>query len=298
MHITLESGTVRKKIKNKTLQRTLAKFIYFPVLLGFLLPLNVSAANLPKRIVSLSPSATEDLFAIGAGKQVVAVDDNSNFPVGVPTTKLSSFNPSSEAIAKYKPDLVIIQSTATKAAAVVKQLKTLKIKVYVEKTPSDLTGLYKEIADLGALTGNVNSANRVSVSIKKIRSQAISNASKKNVSIYHELDNTLYSATSSTFIGKVYSDFGLINIADAASKADDGGYPQLQNEYIISANPKYIFLADANYGEDAAKVEARPGWNSIDAVKNQKVISLPSDISSRWGPRIANFYQLIADALS
>jgi iron complex transport system substrate-binding protein len=285
-------------IKNKTLLKFLAKLIFLPIVLGFSLQYSASAANFPKRIVSLSPSATEDLFAIGAGKQVIAVDDNSNFPIGVPTTKLSSFNPNSEAIAKYKPDLVIIQSTATKSAPVVKQLKTLKIKVYVEKTPSDLTGLFKEISDLGALTGNINGAKKINASISKARLQALSRTTKKGVKIFHELDNTLYSATSDTFIGKVYSDFGLINIADAAAKADDGGYPQLQNEYIIAANPKYIFLADANYGEDPAKVAGRPGWNSIDAVKNQRVVSLPSDISSRWGPRIADFYKLIADALS
>ena len=254
--------------------------------------------NIPQRIVSLSPSATEDLFAIGAAHQVVAVDDNSNFPVGVPTTKLSSFNPNTEAIAKYRPDLVVIQVNSTKGTVVAKQLRALKIKVYVEKTPIDLSGLYSEISDLGALTGHTKESTVLVRKIKAERLKAISRIKKSNKSFYHELDNTLFSATSSTFIGKVYADFGLKNIADAASKADDGGYPQLQNEYLIASNPNIIFLADAQYGEDANKVALRPGWSEISAVKTMKIISLPADISSRWGPRIIDFYRIVADALS
>ena len=254
--------------------------------------------DIPQRIVSLSPSATEDLFAIGAAHQVVAVDDNSNFPVGVPTTKLSSFNPNSEAIAKYRPDLVVIQVNSTKGTVVAKQLRALKIKVYVEKTPKDLSGLYSEISDLGALTGHSQESSLLVRKIKTERLNAISRIKKSNKSFYHELDNTLFSATSSTFIGKVYADFGLKNIADAASNADDGGYPQLQNEFLIASNPNIIFLADAQYGEDANKVALRPGWSEISAVKTMKIISLPADISSRWGPRIIDFYRIVADALS
>jgi iron complex transport system substrate-binding protein len=274
------------------------KFIALSILFSLTLTPQAIAASNPKRIVSLSPSATEDLYAIGAGKKVVAVDDNSNFPLGVPITKLSSFNPNAEAIAKYRPDLVIIQINSTKGSAVAKQLRSLKIKVYVEKTPTNLSGLYSEISDLGRLTGHKREAASLIKRIKVERTKAIARANGNKETIFHELDNTLYSATSSTFIGKVYADFGLVNVADAAAKADDGGYPQIQNEYLISANPKLIFLADAQYGEDKNKLAARPGWSSIDAVKNNKVIALPADISSRWGPRIIDFYKLVADALS
>lgn len=282
------------------MHKSLKKFFVISVILGIATTPQAfgSPSKYPKRIVSLSPSATEDLFAIGAGKQVIAVDDNSNFPIGVPTTKLSSFNPSAEAIAKYRPDLVIIQSTATKSTAVVGQLRKLKIKVYLEKTPTDLAGLFKEINDLAILTGNMNKAKSVISKISNARSLAKAKVVNKGTTFYHELDSSLYSATSSTFIGKVYSDFGLVNIADAAAKADDGGYPQLQNEYLISANPQYIFLADSQYGENAEKLSQRPGWQSISAVKNQKIIALPADIASRWGPRITDFYLIISNALS
>ena len=292
----LENAHVRKILKNKNLRKLL---LYSLLASIFLSPTAHAYKNdIPQRIVSLSPSATEDLFAIGAAHQVVAVDDNSNFPVGVPTTKLSSFNPNSEAIAKYRPDLVVIQVNSTKGTVVAKQLRALKIKVYVEKTPKDLSGLYSEISDLGALTGHSQESSLLVRKIKTERLNAISRIKKSNKSFYHELDNTLFSATSSTFIGKVYADFGLKNIADAASNADDGGYPQLQNEFLIASNPNIIFLADAQYGEDANKVALRPGWSEISAVKTMKIISLPADISSRWGPRIIDFYRIVADAIS
>ena len=270
------------------------------ILLLSIIPSQSSLAteNSFQRIISLSPSATENLFAIGAGQQVIAVDDNSNFPANVPRTKLSSFNPSAEAIAKFKPDLVIIQKTATKSAQVSKQLRLLKIRTYIEKTPVGISDVYSEIQDLGKLTGKVAAANKVIADIKLARSAALKKVNNSKLTFYHELDNSLYSATSSTFIGKVYSDFGLRNIADAAAKADDGGYPQLQSEYVIAANPDIIFLADSQYGESAAKVGTRTGWSTIKAIKAGKIIELPADIPSRWGPRIADFYRLIADAIS
>ena len=270
------------------------------ILLLSIIPSQSSLAteNSFQRIISLSPSATENLFAIGAGQQVIAVDDNSNFPANVPRTKLASFNPSAEAIAKFKPDLVIIQKTATKSAQVSKQLRLLKIRTYIEKTPIGISDVYSEIQDLGKLTGKVAAANKVIADIKLARSAALKKVNNSKLTFYHELDNSLYSATSSTFIGKVYSDFGLRNIADAAAKADDGGYPQLQSEYVIAANPDIIFLADSQYGESAAKVGTRTGWSTIKAIKAGKIIELPADIPSRWGPRIADFYRLIADAIS
>lgn len=286
----------------KILKFSFQKYLTWSVfiLLLSIIPSQSSLAkeNSFQRIISLSPSATENLFAIGAGQQVIAVDDNSNFPANVPRTKLSSFNPSAEAIAKFKPDLVIIQKTATKSAQVSKQLRLLKIRTYIEKTPTGMSDVYLEIQDLGKLTGKVAAANKVIADIKLARSAALKKVNNSKLTFYHELDNSLYSATSSTFIGKVYSDFGLRNIADAAAKADDGGYPQLQSEYVIAANPDIIFLADSQYGESAAKVGTRTGWSTIKAIKAAKIIELPADIPSRWGPRIADFYRLIADAIS
>lgn len=257
-----------------------------------------ASSSIPKRIISLSPSATEILYAIGSGKQVIAVDDLSNYPSEAPMTKLSAFNPNVEALLNYKPDLIILNADATKALEVKAALEKLKIKVFLESAPKTLREAYLEITALGRATGKISGAQSVVSDMKKKISAAIkAGRNSKKISFFHELDNTLYTATSDTFIGKVYKDFNLINIADPAATADSAGYPQLQSEYVIKANPKIVFLADAQYGESLATLTKRPGWNGIAALKNKNVVALPEDIPSRWGPRLVDFYQFIADTI-
>ena len=257
-----------------------------------------ASSSIPKRIISLSPSATEILYAIGSGKQVIAVDDLSNYPSEAPITKLSAFNPNVEALLNYKPDLIILNADATKALEVKAALEKLKIKVFLESAPKTLREAYLEITALGRATGKISGAQSVVSDMKKKISAAIkAGKTSKKISFFHELDNTLYTATSDTFIGKVYKDFNLINIADPAATADSAGYPQLQSEYVIKANPKIVFLADAQYGESLETLTKRPGWNGIAAVKNKNVVALPEDIPSRWGPRLVDFYQFIADTI-
>ena len=259
-----------------------------------------TAANpIPKRIISLSPSATETLFAIGAGKQVIAVDDLSNYPSTAPITKLSAFSPNVEALLNYKPDLIILNADATKALEIKAALEKLKIAVFLERAPENLKQAYAEVTALGRVTGNLTGAQSTISNMKSRISAAIKSARKsKKITFFHELDNTLYSATSDTFIGKVYKDFNLSNVADPAASADSAGYPQLQSEYLIKANPRIIFLSDAQYGESIATLIKRPGWNGIAAIKSKDVISLPEDIPSRWGPRLADFYEFIATSIS
>jgi len=258
-----------------------------------------AATAIPKRIISLSPSATETLFAIGAGKQVIAVDDLSNYPTTAPITKLSAFSPNVEALLNYRPDLVILNADATKALDIKVALEKLKISVFLEKAPLNLKQAYAEVTALGRATGNLTGAQSTISNMKSRISAAVKSAKKsKKISFFHELDNTLYTATSDTFIGKVYKDFNLSNVADPAASADSAGYPQLQSEYLIKANPKIIFLSDAQYGESLMSVAKRPGWNGISAVKTKSVIALPQDIPSRWGPRLADFYEFIAKSIS
>jgi len=256
-------------------------------------------AKKPTRIISLSPSATESLFEIGAGKQVLAVDSLSNFPKSAPITELSAFEPNVEAIAALKPDLVVLSVDAMKSMVVKEALEKLKIPVLMEKAPENLAQAYKGIEVLGAVTDHTSEAKKLTFKMAALI-KSILNRSKKNVKItfFHELDNTLYSVTSDTFIGKVYKDFGLINIADKAAGADSYGYPQLSAEYVLKADPDIIFLADAEYGESPATVRARAGWSGITAVTKKNVFALPNDIPSRWGPRLVDFYRTVAASLT
>jgi iron complex transport system substrate-binding protein len=253
----------------------------------------------PTRIISLSPSATESLFEIGAGKQVLAVDSYSNFPKSAPITELSAFEPNVEAIIALKPDLVVLSVDAMKSMVVKEALEKLKIPVLMEKAPENLAQAYKEIEILGAVTDRTSEAKRVTFKMAALIKSILNRAKVSGkVTFFHELDNTLYSVTSDTFIGKVYKDFGLINIADKAAGADSYGYPQLSAEYVLKTDPDIIFLADAEYGESPATVRARAGWSGITAVTKKNVFALPNDIPSRWGPRLVDFYRTVAASLA
>ena len=247
----------------------------------------------PHRIVSLSPTMTEDLFAIGAGKQVVAVDSDSNFPARAPRTKLSGVTPNVEAIAKYHPDLVVISYNPGNFAS---QLRKLGIKVKNEAAANNLTDAYREIIGLGKLTGHTGKATAVVHSMKTQLAAIVKSVptSQRHLRVYHELDPTYYSATSSTFIGSIYKLFGFQDIADAAG-GTSGGYPQLSSEYIIGANPQLIVLADTKCCQQTyASVAARPGWSAIAAVQDHRVVGVDDDIASRWGPRIVQFARAVA----
>ncbi len=251
------------------------------------------AATAPTRIVSLSPTATEDLFAIGAGKQVVAVDNQSDYPKNAPITKLSGYTPNAEAIAAYNPDLVVVSYDG---GHIVEALGKLKIPVLMEPGAATLAQAYGQIVQLGKKTGHSAAAAKVVAGMKaKVAAIAASMPHPSPpITVYHELGTDLYSATSKTFIGRIYTLLGLKDIADAADKTGSG-YPQLSEEYIVSADPKLIVLADTVCcGQTVAKVDKRPGWGTVAAVTGNGVLAVNDDIASRWGPRIVDFMQQVA----
>jgi iron complex transport system substrate-binding protein len=253
----------------------------------------------PTKIVSLSPSATEIFYAVGAGSQILAVDSLSNFPANAPVSQISAFEPNVEAILAKKPDLVLLSVDSIKAPQIRDALMKFDIPVLMEKAPATLKDVYAENTLLARVTDRQAGAVKLNASMARSIKNIVAKAKKSaKIRIYHELDDTYYSVTSNTFIGKVYKDFGAINIADAASGADSSGYPQLSAEYLVKSDPQVIFLADAQYGVTADSVSKRAGWSQISAVKNSKIVELPADIPSRWGPRLVNFYRLIGNSLA
>ncbi|WP_432932045.1 ABC transporter substrate-binding protein [Microbispora sp. CA-135349] len=255
----------------------------------------VTIEKKPEHIVSLSPTATEILFAIGAGAQVTAADDQSNYPPEAPKTSLSGFKPNVEAIVAAKPDLVVL---ANDLEGVVAGLGKVGVPVLLEPAATKLDDTYDQIRDLGAATGNADKAEEVASGVKQKIDALVAAAPKgKDLTYYHELDTTPYAATSSTFIGQVYSLFGLKNIADEAPDAA-GGYPKLSAEFIAKADPGLIFLGDTKCcGQNAAALAKRPGWSGLSAVKKGRVVELDDDIASRWGPRVADLAQAVSDAV-
>jgi iron complex transport system substrate-binding protein len=250
----------------------------------------------PETIVSMSASATEMLFAIGADDQVEAVDSTSNFPEGVPTTDLSAFTPNAEAIAGYNPDLVVLSDDLN---GIVDSLEALKVPTLLLGAAQDLDDSYAQLETLGDATGHADEAADVIADMQDRIKAAVASVPDdvEGMRVYHELDPTFYSAASSTFIGGIYSMFGLENIADGSPDAA-GGYPQLSAEYVVGQAPELIVLADTVCCDQSAETLAqRPAFDTVPAVQAGRVLAANDDVASRWGPRVADFTEQLADVL-
>jgi iron complex transport system substrate-binding protein len=266
-------------------------------------PVTVSGGNgeltldaQPETIVSMSASATEMLFAIGAGEQVEAVDSTSNHPEGVPTTDLSAFTPNAEAIAAYGPDLVVLSDDLN---GIVDALDALQVPTLLLEGAASLDDTYAQIETLGDATGHADESADVIADIQDRIKAAVASVPQdvEGMRVYHELDPSFYSAGSSTFIGGIYSLFGLENIADGAADAA-GGYPQLSAEYVVGQAPDLIVLADTVCCDQSAEALAqRPAFDTVPAVQEGRVLAANDDVASRWGPRVADFAEQLADVL-
>lgn len=251
----------------------------------------------PERIVSISPTSTEVLFAIGAGDQVVAVDSLSNHPPSAPMTDLTAFTPNLEAIVGYEPDLVFLSFDPN--GDLIPGLDALGIPVILHSTAMDLADAYAQWEQTGTATGHAAEAEALVAETRAAIDSALAEvpAGTMELSYYYELDPSLFSVTSMTFVGEVIAGTGLVNIADDADP-DGFGYPQLSSEFVIGVNPTLILLADTKCcGQSASTVAERPGWGVMTAVSSGHIVELDDDIASRWGPRIADLVEDVVVAI-
>jgi len=259
---------------------------------------SVTIERRPEAIISLSSTATEMLFDIGAGPQVIAVDDQSNFPQAAPMTDLSGFTPNLEAILSLQPDLVVIFFDP---GELITGLEAAGIPVLSQGSAFTVDDVYRQIEALGKATGNVEGAAASNSAIQTGLEAAVTASGDlgEGVTYYHEISSDFYTATSSTFFGEIYGLFGMENIADPADADGSAfGFPQISSEFIVTSDPEIIFLANVFYGESAETVSLRPGWNVMSAVRNGPIAELDSDVASRGGPRIVEFAESISNALA
>ncbi len=266
-------------------------------------PVTIDAANgkiaisaRPTAIVSLSPTASEMLYAVGAGRQVKAVDESSDYPPDAPRTKLDGFDPNIEAIVAYRPDLVLVAGDSTGLTA---RLRPFGIPVLSLPAANTLGDVYRQIAEVGEATGHRAQAVTLAAKMRGEIASIVRSTPKPTppLTYYYELDPTYYSVTSSTFVGSLLGLLGMRSIADASGGANSG-YPQLSAEYIIKADPDFIILADTVCcSQSARSVAARPGWSVLKAVKAGNIVGLNDDIASRWGPRIVTLLGQVAAAV-
>ncbi len=245
----------------------------------------------PQSIVALAPSFAEILFAVGAGDAVVAVDDNTDFPPeAAAKTKLSGFEPSVEGIAALAPDLVIIFFDP---GGLQEALEALGIPVLLLASPQSVQGVFDQIALLGQITGHADDAVHL-IDAMREHIDAIT-ASLADVQqgprVFHEIGPELFTASDEDFVGDLYSILKAQNIAAGA-----GPFPQLTEEAVIAADPEVIILADIP-AVTPDEVKARPGWDAVSAVQNDRVFAVDPDLVSRQGPRLVDGLEELARLL-
>jgi len=261
---------------------------------------SVALAAPAQRIVSLAPSNTEILFAIGAGAQVVGRDEFSDYPAeakALPSVGGSMGTYSLETIASLKPDLVLAAEINTPEQ--VKALEDLGVRVYYLSNPTDLDGLYANLKIVGQLTGHETEAEALAASLQA-RVQAVQEKLMPISSVFtvfYELDGSdpakPWTAGAGTFLSQLISMAGGSNVGDRLQ----GDYAQMSQEELLVANPMVILLGDAAYGVTAEQVAARPGWEALAAVQQGRIYPFDDNLVSRPGPRLVDGLEQIAKLL-
>ncbi len=260
----------------------------------------VKLAGAAQRVVSLAPSNTEILFAVGAGSQVVGRDEFSDYPAeaaSVASVGGSMGQYSVEAIVALKPDLVLAAEINT--PELVKQLEDLGLTVYYLKNPLTLEEMYTNLEIVGQLTGhNVSDL----VDSLKARVKAVDDKvalASARPTVFYEIDATdaskPYSYGPGTFGDLLITRAGAENLVSLAGITDS--YPQVSLEQIVATNPGIIILGDSMWGVTVDSVLARPGWEGLDAVKNNQIFVFDDNLVSRPGPRLVDGLEKLAKLL-
>ena len=246
----------------------------------------------------MSATHTEILYAIGAGDLIAGTDLTSNYPAAaVDTDKVDAFNFNAEEVLALDPDLVVL---AFDFSGEVAAMEVAGVPALLLPPASDLGDVYRQIAILGIATDNQQAAtDEIAALLSRVEDiVAAYEPPDQPLTFFHEVDETLFSANSASFLGQLYALFGLVNIADEVPDEFGSGFPQLSAEFIIESDPNLIFLGDSAFGVTAETLEQRPGWDEMSAVFNGTVFELDAEVSGRWGPRTHLVVQQIFDAVS
>lgn len=251
--------------------------------------------DLPQRIVSLSPSATEILFAVGAGDKIIARTDFCNYPEKAQEiTAIGGFDRNSislEAIIAQKPDLVYAKKSMH--GYLEEALTKYGITVYMSVAES-IEAIFAEIEDIAKITGNIPQGQELIAEMQTSLAMVQARVENKTpLNVYWEVWNAPYmSAGKSAYISEVIEMAGGKNIFLDIEQA----YPVVSEESIILRKPDVIIAPDGT-GKTVDEIISRAGWDGIPAVQNLNIYFLDADIISRQGPRVVLAVQMIAEHL-
>jgi iron complex transport system substrate-binding protein len=250
----------------------------------------------PKVVVSLSPTATETLFALGAGAIVKAVDEQSTYPPSAPRQAgLVATTATADQMKALQTDLVIVSDST-----VGDRLTAAGVVVVVQLPAKNLEDVYAQIKELGRTVGHETEAEKVVTGMRARITTIVAKGRPQTTPLryYHERNEQFGSVSSNSFLGQLYGLLNLHSIADDVGQGERD-FPTLSSDNIVRANPDVIFLADgACCHQTPDTMAARPGWSAIKAIKNNAVVTIDDDLASRWGPRIVDLLQAVANRLA
>ena len=253
-----------------------------------------AAKPIPKAVLSLSPTATETIFALGAGTQVKAVDNQSTYPPSAPRIELGGAAPDLEKVVAQTPDLVIISDDTS---GIANMLTARGITVLVQPPATSLDDAYTQIRQLGVTLGRAKESEQLVSAMKTKIDTIVAKKPAAPVRYYHERNDQFGSVTSNSFLGQLY---GLLNLRSIADRTGDAGNnaPTLTAEAVIEANPDLIIAADTKCCHQTVDtIRGRPGWSALTAVSTNAVVVVDDDLANRWGPRIVDLLQAVSARL-
>jgi iron complex transport system substrate-binding protein len=252
----------------------------------------VSFAAKPERIVSLLPSLTESVCALGACARLVGTDRFSNWPASVAALpKLGGIDDAQvERIAALRPDVVLLSTSAR----VSDRLEALGLKVLVLES-RDHADVKRTLATLSKMLGAEAEADRVWQAIERDTRAAAERVPQalRGRRVYFEVDSTPYAAGAGSFIGETLAQLGMAN----ALPAGLGPFPKLNPEYVVRLQPDVVMAAEASLAE----MPRRPGWGALKALKDRQVCGFASaryELLIRPGPRMGEAALQLADCLA
>ena len=251
-----------------------------------------------QRVVSLAPSNTETLFAVGAGDRVVGRDEFSDYPAeaaSIESVGGSMGEYSVEAIVALKPDLVL--AAEINSPELVKQLEDLGLTVYYLANPKTIEEMYVNLEIVAQLTGEDSTKLTDSLKARVAAVDEKIMPLSARPSVFYEIDATdpakPYTYGPGTFGDLLITRAGGFNIGSELTDP----YPQISLEQIVVSNPMVILLGDSMWGVTPESVVARPGWETIEAVKFNRIFPIDDNLISRPGPRLVDGLEQLAKLL-
>ena len=294
-------GEGKTENNNDNKEQSTAQEAAFPVTIKDAIDQEVVIEEKPEKIVSLMPSNTEIVFALGLGDELVGVSDYDNYPKeAAEKEKVGGMEFNVEKIISLNPDVVLAHaSSAHNSTEGLQQIRDAGIDVVVVNDATSFEDVYKGMEMIGQATGAETEADKLVADMKeklaaiKVKAAAISDSDQKSVYIEVSGEPSIFTTGTNTFMQE------MLDTINAKNIISEEGWIQVDQEAVIAANPDAIITTYGAYSETSPidQISSRKGWEEIKAVKEKQIVDVDSDMVTRSGPRLVEGVEAVAEAV-